>query len=191
MEMGGHTAWYRLPFKPYVHVWIMAPTPPDDLCFSKTSPAFRVQRRSLPSECELCPRGRRCCCVLGWEPGNYSQQGGSSGNNVQGHLPVGVDLSHGKCACAHTEALRSWQLNTGLDREDGTGPSRHWTVPIQHISALKRRAPLPSTSIPHPKTPVPPLSLLQLARLRGSTGYIHTLPRPWGWGHEASFSLSP
>ena len=63
----------------------------------------------------------------------------------------------------------------------------------QYESNLKHRRHLlqSSTSIPHPKTPVPPLSLLQLARLRGSTGYIHTLPRPWGWGHEASFSLSP
>jgi len=171
----------------------MAPTLPDDLCLSP--------RPAQHSECSGGRFSRNVSSVPGdggaaasWggSQGTIPQRGGPSGNNIQAHLPAGVDLSHGECACAHTEALRSWQLNTGLNRaEDGTGPSRHWTVPVQHISALKRRAPLPSTSIPHPKTPVPPLSLLQLARLRGSAGYTHTLPRPWGWGHEASFSLSP
>lgn len=94
---------------------------------SETSPTFRVQQRSLLSECELYPRGRRCCCVLGWGPGNYSQQGGSSGNNVQAHPPAGVDLNHGECAHAHTEALRS------VAAQHWFGQSRGWDWPKQAL----------------------------------------------------------
>lgn len=72
---------------------------------SETSPAFRVQRRSLLSECELCPRGLKVLLRLGVGAGELFPARWVKWN--QAHLPAGVDLSYGEYACAHTEALRS------------------------------------------------------------------------------------
>ena len=189
-DRGDNAARLRLPLKPYVHV-----------CGEGADSGW-CPLASRPAQCSKCSGNRFCPSVscrlsrgrrgAGWHfwGRRFSRGGGPRGSQDWARpasrctpglqsVPVGTPTRGGT----------DGSVKAGFDgTEDGTRASTCRTALVwPHTPSLHRRlTPAFHPRLP-PAMPVPPLSLLSLAKLRG-----HPSPATLGiWDDEPSSSLSP